>query len=220
MPLSSPRKIIKPLRGTYAALLANVADIQDGEICYAIDQDQHYQNESGTLVAVAATKSQGALADTAIQPADNVSTLTNDAGYLPVSLSNVQANDLVQFNGAEWVNTAAPAANISGNSIDDLADVDTTTAAPTLDQALVWDNSNWVPGSVATLDAVRLDAEDKTFNYTSGNLTSINGAQVQTAITYNGNGTINTVAKTSNGTTVTKTFSYNASGDITGITVS
>ena len=220
MPLSSPRYIIKPLRGTYAALLANVAEIEDGEICYAIDQDQHYQNESGTLVAVAASKSQGALADTAVQPADNVSTLTNDAGYLPVNLSNVQANDLVQFNGAEWVNTSAPAADISGNSIDDLADVDTTTAAPTLDQALVWDNSNWVPGSVATLDAVRLDAEDKTFGYTSGNLTSINGTQVQVAITYNGDGSINTVAKTSNGTTVTKTFSYNVDGDISGIVVS
>ena len=220
MPLSSPRDIIKPLSGTYAALLSNIADIQDREICYATDQDQYYQVESGVLVAVGATKTQGALADTAVQPADNVSTLTNDAGYLPVNLSNVQANDLVQFNGAEWVNTPAPAADISGNSIDDLADVDTTTAAPTLDQALVWDNSNWVPGSVATLDAVRLDAEDKTFGYTSGNLTSINGTQVQVAITYNGDGSINTVAKTSNGTTVTKTFSYTVDGDISGIVVS
>ena len=220
MPLSSPRYIIKPLRGTYAALLANVADIEDGEICYAIDQDQHYQNESGTLVAVAASKSQGALADTAVQPADNVSTLTNDAGYLPANITNVQAGNYLQFNGAEWVNIAEPTADISGNSIDDLADVDTTTTAPALDQALVWDNSNWVPGSVATLDAVRLDAEDKTFGYTSGNLTSINGTQVQVAITYNGDGSINTVAKTSNGTTVTKTFSYNVDGDISGIVVS
>ena len=127
MPLSSPRYIIKPLRGTYAALLANVADIQDGEICYAIDQDQHYQNESGTLVAVAATKAQGTLADSAVQPGDNVSDLTNDAGYLPVNLTGVATNDLIQFNGAEWVNTSAPAADITGNSIDDLADVDTST---------------------------------------------------------------------------------------------
>jgi YD repeat-containing protein len=220
MPLSSPRFIIKPLRGTYAALLANVADIEDGEICYAIDQDQHYQNESGTLVAVAASKSQGALADTAVQPADNISTLTNDAGYLPVNLSNVQANDLVQFNGAEWVNTSAPAADISGNSIDDLADVDTTTAAPTLDQALVWNNTNWVPGSVATLDAVRLDAEDKTLGYTGGDLTSVNGTEVQVAITYNVDGSVNTVAKTSNGTTVTKAFGYDGNGNLTSITVS
>ena len=220
MPLSSPRDIIKPLSGTYAALLANVANIQDREICYATDQDQYYQNESGVLVAVGATKAQGLLADSATQPGDNVSTLTNDAGYLPVNLSNVQADDLIQYNGAEWVNTTAPAANISGNSIDDLADVDTTTSAPTVNQALVWDNSNWVPGSVASLDSVRLDAEDKTFVYTSCNLTAINGGEVQVAITYNGDGTINTVAKTSNGTTVTKTFAYDVSGNISGITVS
>ena len=220
MPLSSPRDIIKPLSGTYAALLANVANIQDREICYATDQDQYYQNESGVLVAVGATKAQGLLADTATQPGDNVSTLTNDAGYLPVNLSNVQEDDLIQYNGAEWVNTTAPAANISGNSIDDLADVDTTTATPTVNQALVWDNSNWVPGSVASLDAVRLDAEDKTFVYTGGNLTGINGTEVQVAITYNGDGTINTVAKTSNGTTVTKTFAYDVSGNISGITIS
>ena len=218
MPLSSPRYIIKPLRGTYAALLANVADIQDGEICYAIDQDQHYQNESGTLVAVAATKAQGALADSAVQPGDNVSDLTNDAGYLPVNLTGVATNDLIQFNGAEWVNTAAPAADITGNSIDDLADVDTSTAAPTLDQALVWNNTNWVPGDVATLDAVRLDAEDKTFGYTNGDLTSVNGTEVQIAITYNQDGTVNTVAKTSNGTTVTKTLGY-TNGNLTTITV-
>lgn len=220
MPLSSPRYKLKPLRGTYAALLANVADIDDGEICYAIDQDQHYQNESGTLVAVAATKSQGALADSAVQPADNVSTLTNDAGYLPVNLSNVQEDDLLQFNGAEWVNTGAPTADITGSSVGDLADVDTTTTAPTVNQALVWNNTNWVPGNVATLDAVRLDAEDKTFGYTSGDLTSVNGAEVQVAITYNVDGTVNTVAKTSNGTTVTKTFSYDVNGNISGVTAS
>ena len=220
MPLSSPRDIIKPLSGTYTALLANIADIQDREICYATDQDQYYQNESGVLVAVGATKAQGLLADTATQPGDNVSSLTNDSGYLPVNLSNVQADDLIQFNGAEWVNTTAPAADISGNSIDDLADVDTTTSAPTVNQALVWDNSNWVPGSVASLDSVRLDAEDKTFVYTSGNLTAINGVEVQVAIAYNGDGTINTVAKTSGGTTVTKTFAYDVSGNISGITVS
>lgn len=220
MPLSSPRDIIKPLSGTYASLLANIADIQDREICYATDQDQYYQVESGVLVAVGATKAQGLLADTAIQPGANVSTLTNDASYLPVNLSNVQADDIVQFNGAEWVNTGAPAADISGNSIGDLADVDTTTTPPAVNEALLWDGSNFTPGGVASLDAVRLDAEDKTFVYTGENLTAINGTDVQVAITYNGDGTINTVAKTSNGTTVTKTFSYDGSGNVSGITVS
>jgi hypothetical protein len=34
-------------------------------------------------------------------------------------------------------------------SIDDLTDVDTSTTTPVLGQTLVWDNSNWVPGSAS-----------------------------------------------------------------------
>jgi len=82
MPVPSPRNKILPARGNYSDLNANVASILDGEICYAIDQDQYYQNEGGTLVAVGATKAQGTLADSATQPGDNISTLTNDAGYI------------------------------------------------------------------------------------------------------------------------------------------
>lgn len=39
---------------------------------------------------------------------------------------------------------------IPDDSINDLSDVDTVTVAPTNGQALVWDGTNWVPGSVAT----------------------------------------------------------------------
>jgi hypothetical protein len=78
MPVPSPRNKILPARGNFADLSTNVASLLDGEICYAIDQDQYYQNEGGTLVSVGATKAQGALADTAVQPGDNVSDLTND----------------------------------------------------------------------------------------------------------------------------------------------
>lgn len=82
MPVPSPRNKILPARGNFADLSANVASLLDGEICYAIDQDQYYQNEAGSLVSVGATKAQGILADTALQPLDNISELTNDAGYI------------------------------------------------------------------------------------------------------------------------------------------
>jgi len=36
--------------------------------------------------------------------------------------------------------------------IDDLSDVDTTTVAPTNGQALIWDGSQWEPGTVASTD--------------------------------------------------------------------
>jgi predicted RecA/RadA family phage recombinase len=50
------------------------------------------------------------------------------------------------------VDARIAAANIvSGSSIDDLSDVDTSTTTPTDGQALVWDNTNskWVPGASA-----------------------------------------------------------------------
>ena len=82
MALSNPRYKILPLRGTFASLGAEVENISEGEICYATDQDQYYQKEGGVLVAVGATKAQGLLADSAVQPGDNVSELVNDAGYI------------------------------------------------------------------------------------------------------------------------------------------
>ena len=85
MPVPSPRNKILPARGNFTDLSTNVASLLDGEICYAIDQDQYYQNEGGTLVSVGATKAQGILADSAIQPSDNVSELTNDAGYITLA---------------------------------------------------------------------------------------------------------------------------------------
>ena len=73
MPVPSPRNKILPARGNFADLNTNVASLLDGEICYAIDQDQYYQKEGSVLVAVGATKAQGVLADSAVQPGDNVS---------------------------------------------------------------------------------------------------------------------------------------------------
>jgi len=73
-----------------------------------------------------ATAAQGALADTATQPSDNVSTLTNDAGYI----------------------TTAPSV------LDDLTDVDTTTTAPTSGQALAYDGTNWGPADIQASDVI------------------------------------------------------------------
>ena len=44
---------------------------------------------------------------------------------------------------------AAVDSRIGAASIDALSDVDTTTAAPTTGQALVWDGSQWEPGTVS-----------------------------------------------------------------------
>lgn len=130
---------ILPARGNYSVLVADVASLADGEICYAVDQDQYYQNEGGTLVAVGATKAQGLLADSAVQPGDNISTLTNDSNY--ITLAEVPADavtsvagktgdvtlvkaDITDFNDADYATAAqgtlADSALQSGDNISEL----------------------------------------------------------------------------------------------------
>lgn len=62
-----------------------------------------FNSRSGVVVPLGtdystfyATTAQGALADTSVQPADNVSVLTNDAGY--ITLAQVPADAVLSFN--------------------------------------------------------------------------------------------------------------------------
>ena len=61
----SGRTAIRVARGTYANLNASLADLQDGEICYATDQDKVYVKEGSALVSTQA-----------VIPADNAVTGT------------------------------------------------------------------------------------------------------------------------------------------------
>ena len=52
MPTPSTRTPIRVARGTYSNLNSSIADIQEGEICYATNLDKLYVKESGSLVEV------------------------------------------------------------------------------------------------------------------------------------------------------------------------
>lgn len=52
MPTPSTRTPIRVARGTYSNLNSSIADIQEGEICYATDLDKLLVKESGSLVEV------------------------------------------------------------------------------------------------------------------------------------------------------------------------
>lgn len=94
----------------------------------------------------------------------SLSSFTNDPGFITDitaeflgDLSNVVLTtpvngNVLSYNGTNWINTAAPPADISGSSIGQLTDVDTTTTPPTSGQGLVWNSStgNWEPGTVAS----------------------------------------------------------------------
>ena len=55
MPTPTNRTAVRIARGTYANLNSSVADINEGEICYATDQDSLYVKESGSLVSTQLT---------------------------------------------------------------------------------------------------------------------------------------------------------------------
>lgn len=68
-----------------------------------------------------------------------------------VTLTTPTTGEIVRYDGTNWVNEAFPATDISGQSIDQLSDVDTTTDAPTYGQALIWNGfNNWIPGPDVT----------------------------------------------------------------------
>lgn len=57
MPTPATRTPIRIARGTYTNLNASIADILDGEIVYATDQDKFYVKEGGSLVSTYLTTS-------------------------------------------------------------------------------------------------------------------------------------------------------------------
>ena len=117
----------------------------------------------------AATIGQGITADLALQPGDDISELNNNAGYVTaadvpvdsvngetgvvslgldnltdVDIDAVSSGEVLAYNGSIWVAAAAPPADISGSSINQLDDVNAGSA--TDGQMMTWDDTsgNWV----------------------------------------------------------------------------
>ena len=55
MPTPTNRTPVRVARGTYTNLNSSVTDIQEGEICYATDQDKLYVKEGSALVSTRAS---------------------------------------------------------------------------------------------------------------------------------------------------------------------
>ena len=88
MPTPANRTPLRVARGTYSNLNSSVADIQEGEICYATDQDKLYVKEGSALVSTqAALPATNAVTDTAqtftAAQRATITTLTDGATVTP-----------------------------------------------------------------------------------------------------------------------------------------
>lgn len=111
-----------------------------------------------------ATAAQGALAASALQSETSHADVVVDGDFSSAGLMTTDGSGTYSITTAATFATSAqgaladsavqPAA-ISAmvettDSIDVLSDVDTTTAAPTSGQVLIWNGSNWAPGNAAS----------------------------------------------------------------------
>ena len=81
-------------------------------------------------------------------------------GATDVSTASLADGDVLEWGSSTWKPLTLAAVAKTGSysdlsnqptipsSIDDLSDVDTSTTAPAENQVLVWNGSNWVPGTV------------------------------------------------------------------------
>ena len=111
-----------------------------------------------------ATAAQGALADSALQSETSHADVVLDGDFTSAGLMTSDGSGTYSITAAADFATSAqgtkadsavqPAAIASmvetTDSIGVLSDVDTTTAAPTNGQVLVWNGTNWAPGTAAS----------------------------------------------------------------------
>lgn len=121
-------------------------------------------DDHNTSVTMGITKFGGSRVDllTKTHTANNMTQLNNDVIALEAGDSITVASDHISSTDVGYV-TVVYVENVTavnGQSIDVLSDVDTTTVTPTTGQALVWDGSQWEPGTVASGSTAMDDLTD------------------------------------------------------------
>lgn len=138
MPTPSPRTPVRCARGTYANLLASLADLKEGELVYAQDQEVLYIKEAGVLVPV-----------TVVGAIDELNDL------IDVILTSPSAGKILKYNGTHWVDDQISYADITGTpptteSINDLTDVVITS--PSAGKVLRHNGTAWVDAQLSYSD--------------------------------------------------------------------
>ena len=127
-----------------------------------------------------ATAAQGALAASALQSETSHADVVLDGDFTSAGLMTTDGSGTYSITAASGFATSAqgtkadsavqPAAIAAmvetTDSIDVLSDVDTTTAAPSSGQVLIWNGSNWAPGNAASA-GLDFDSSIKTASFTA-----------------------------------------------------
>jgi len=88
MPTPSTRTPVRVARGTYSDLNSSVADLQEGEICYATDEDKLYVKESGSLVSTQGSFAALATAQTFTAGQRGEVTTLTDGANISINLAD------------------------------------------------------------------------------------------------------------------------------------
>jgi hypothetical protein len=164
-----------PVNPTTVGPVASVFGRTGTVTAQASDYDAVQIDYSNTTSGLTATDVQAAIdeidaiADTAIQPGDNITTLTNDANYISnitaepigdladVDVTGISTNDVLQWNGSNFVpvnpTTVGPVASVFGRT-------GTVTAQASDYDADQVDYDNTVSGLVATDVQAAIDEID------------------------------------------------------------
>ena len=158
----------------------NITVTQTDDNTITLSSTSYTGNVTGNLTGNADTVTNGVYT-TGDQTISGTKTFSNTIGG-NISGNAGSVTNGVYTNGSyadpTWITSIAGSkvsGNISGNagtvtngvyttsSINSLVDVNTVTATPTIGQALVWNGTNWIPGSVAGINNFNFGGFNKVF---------------------------------------------------------
>jgi hypothetical protein len=161
---------------TKLGLIADNAEVNVNADWNSVSGDSQILNKPtlGTAAATAstdyATAAQGALADSSVQPSDNVSTLTNDAGYLTAESDTL---DAVTGRGATTTNAVTVGSiTINGEIVEEAINTASVTGAQNLDPSSGTIQRIVMSGDITYTDTL-VDGESITLHIDDGTAHSI-----------------------------------------------
>ena len=111
-----------------------ITTVADNDVIAYDSTSSKYINQSASEAGLA-TSAQGSLADSAVQPSDNVSDLTNDAGYITASSTDSLTNKTIDANGTGNSISNIEVADLAGSAVvtetEGIASNDNDTTLPT-----------------------------------------------------------------------------------------